>query len=170
MRAAVRNSNAPSSPSSKLSATSGFGNVVFRPASLEYQDWLNTTWLELQDAALIDDEPSSFAETKYQLTPRGWLVGLRMSGALASPAIVDRAGRLAGALKSHVKGRGESHDGLATFIEIVQTTGLPEGWVFNALTAGLLEEMFPSKVMRVRIENGVSPSIWIPQTFGLNRL
>jgi hypothetical protein len=143
------------------------GSVVFRPSLPPYRDWLNTTWLELESAGLVDHNMSSLVETKYQLTPLGWRVGLRVSGALTSPHMTERSGRLAAALKSYVKGRAGSHEALAAFTDIVRSTQLPEGWVFNALTAALLEEMFPAKRMQVRLENSISPLVWIPPTFGL---
>jgi hypothetical protein len=134
------------------------------PKTETFAEFDHTTWTELAGQAALEPRHVG-GRPQYALTPGGWLRALRESGRLQDPALRARAVTLVQALKAVVKGR-TSHLGLLVDERALETTtGLPSGWIYNALSSGLLNEVFPDKDMTV----DAAPShrgFRVPNTFG----
>lgn len=140
-------------------------HVVFTPGQPPVENTLRTTWDELQRRGLVQDE-SSLVQVRYSLTPVGWVNGLLMR---EPDDLEERCGRLAGALKTVVKGR--ERDEYTVLKEIAAASGLPEGWVWNAVQGNLLDERFPGNGFQLRgFEDGIACHLRVPRTFGLEEL
>jgi hypothetical protein len=144
-----------------------FIQVAAEPTDKGFEDVLPTTWRELLDDGLIDDEFSSFGNPAYRLTAAGWLRALLLSGTADTPDCRERCTRLARALKSVVKGRDSHYDGLTTEDEVAVAADLPTGWVFNAIKSRLLGVVFPKDRWDAVIDK---QTIRVSPTFGLNHL
>jgi hypothetical protein len=141
--------------------------VAAEPSDETFKRTLPTTWRELLDDGLIDDKLSTFGGPAFRLTPAGWLRAMLVSGTVDTADCVDRCTRLAGALKSIIKGRNTHHDGLTSDHEIAAAAQLPVGWVFNAIKSRLLGVVFPKDRWDATIEKR---TIRVSPTFGLNHL
>lgn len=141
--------------------------VAVAPADKEFEDVFSTTWRELLDDGLVDDEFSSFGSPAFRLTAAGWLRAMLVSGTADTPECRDRCTRLARALKSIVKGRGSHYDELTTEHEVAAAADLPVGWVFNAIKSRLLGVVFPQDRWDATIDKR---TIRVSPTFGLNHL
>lgn len=54
--------------------------VAVEPTDKEFEDVFSTTWRELLDDGLVDDEFSSFGSPAFRLTAAGWLRAMLVSG------------------------------------------------------------------------------------------
>jgi len=141
--------------------------VAVNPADKGFEDVLKTTWRELLDDGLVDDEFSSFGNPAFRLTAAGWLRAMLVSGTADTAECRERCTRLARALKSIVKGRGSHYDELTTEHEVGAAADLPVGWVFNAIKSRLLGVVFPQDRWDATIDKR---TIRVSPTFGLNHL
>jgi hypothetical protein len=141
--------------------------VAVDPADKEFETVLSTTWRELLDDGLVDDEFSSFGSPAFRLTAAGWLRAMLVSGTADTAECRERCTRLARALKSIVKGRGSHYDELTTEHEVAAAADLPVGWVFNAIKSRLLGVVFPQDRWDATIDKR---TIRVSPTFGLNHL
>jgi hypothetical protein len=133
----------------------------------DYAEILPTTWRELLDDRLVDDELSVMAAARFRLTTHGWIRALMVSKKVDEPAFRDRCTRLARAMKAVVKGRESHYDGFAHVRELAVASGLPEGWICNAIRGRLLQRVFPKDRWDAEYDQQM---IRISPTFGLNHL
>jgi hypothetical protein len=140
-----------------------FLEVMVEPSEDAYAHFVTTTWTQLAAKGYLHDEGGA-----YELTPRGWLKGMELSGRLASAPIRDRATALAKALKASVKGRENHYDELVDDHAIAAETGIPIGWIENALYSNLLNAVFPHSDLTVR--NDGRCTFYVPPSFGLRWL
>lgn len=141
-----------------------FSFVIFEIGSDRFSDLPVTTWLDLQSARHV--EPIS--PTDYQLTGRGWIEGLKLTGAYDSPEQRERVIRLRAALKDCIKGR-EIHGAITDVSLLHQATGLPEHWIGSALMSRLLQHKWPTDHLDVDLTHGLG-GIRVPARFGTQRL
>jgi hypothetical protein len=87
---------------------------------------LRTTWEEL-----VRQERVAVIGSLYRLTPRGWLVGLEISGDAQSKSYQERVGRLLAVMKRHVKPRKES--AILPLQQLANESGEAGGWIFNII-------------------------------------
>lgn len=130
--------------------------VPFAPSA--HPDILNTTWDELLATELIEALPTG----EYILTGRGWTAGVISTGQVNDPTFQSRIGTVFAALKALVKGRAGSVT--VAFRDIVNQTGLPEGFVFN-----LIEGRYMEEVSKRRGASWVKPGrlVIVPVAFGI---
>jgi len=112
----------------------------------DHSDVLPTTWRELEDEGFVRHQ-HTFGNPQFQLTEYGWQEALSLSDRIADPDVIARAVRLVQALKGLVDGRNQIYDAHADEWDISAQTGLPAGWVHNAIKSGLLQRMFPKDMM-----------------------
>jgi hypothetical protein len=122
---------------------------------------LPTTWRELERRGCV----TGWGFNRYDLTAEGWLEGLRATGQLGGQDIKQKAGKLAAALKSRVEGRKQ--DEWVRLQELASETGLPEGWIFNAIDSRLLMELFGIHDASWDPNDRMKNSILVPLDFGL---
>ena len=108
----------------------------------DFDDILPTTWRELEEHGFVQGK-HAFGNPQYQLTAHGWIEALRLRAGLDDPELRRRAIVLVQALKTIVDGRDQIHDSLADERQLAPSSGLPAGWIHNAMKAGLLQELFP---------------------------
>jgi hypothetical protein len=140
------------------------------PTDPGFTDVLPTTWRELLDDVLIDDDRTTFNRPVYRLTRHGWLEALSLSGKLKSDATRERCTRLVQALKDIVKGRNSAFDEYVAIEAVASNTGLPWGWIFNAINSRLLNAVFPNRQWDAEIDSQFQTHIVVSPTFGLTRL
>lgn len=130
--------------------------VPFAPWA--HPDILSTTWDDLLATELIEALPTG----EYILTGRGWTAGVISTGQVNDPAFQNRIGTVFAALKALVKGRAGS--ATVAFRDIVNQTGLPEGFVFNVIEGRYMEE-----VSKRRGASWVKPGrlVLVPVAFGI---
>jgi hypothetical protein len=142
--------------------------VTFSTNDDEVKGVLPTTWRELLDDNLIDDEFSAIGLARFRLTSAGWLRAVASDPAVIdSDAFRERCRQLVKALKSVVKGRDEHYDRYMHVDEVAASTGLPEGWIHNVIRSRLLGVVFPRDRWDVQEDRGM---LRISPTFGLNAL
>ena len=144
--------------------------VRFEPNEPGLAETHTTTWRELLDDNLVDDKLSTHAGPRYRLTYHGWLRALMWSGEIDAPSTRERCTRLAQALKRVVKGRTSHYDEFASVSELSAVTDLPEGWLVNALDAGLLSVVFPDDKWDAHMDPKSRNVVRVSPTFGLNHL
>jgi hypothetical protein len=140
------------------------------PSEEGFTETLQTTWRELLDDGLIDDEASVLRHPRFRLTTYGWIRALTLSGAIDLPEMRERCTRLARSLKAIVKGRESHYDEFVSIDEIASDSGLPAGWVFNAIKGRLLGVVFPDDRWDAQIDPKSSRYVRVSPTFGLNHL
>jgi hypothetical protein len=140
------------------------------PTDLEYVDVLQTTWRELLDDGLIDDQLSTMGRSVFRLTCYGWLRALTLSNEIDSAETRVRCTKLARALKAVVKGRSSYHDEFVSIETLARNTGLPDGWIFNAIKSRLLGMVFPNDRWDAQIDEKRRNDVRVSPTFGLNHL
>lgn len=133
----------------------------------DYAEIVPTTWRELLDDRLVDDEMSVMGAARFRLSTHGWIRALMVSKKVDEPAFRDRCARLARAMKAVVKGRDSHYDGFAHVRELAVASGLPEGWICNAIRGRLLQRVFPKDRWDAQYDKQM---IRISPTFGLNHL
>jgi len=121
-----------------------------------------TTWRELERRGCVKLWASP--GNRYDLTPDGWIEGLRATGEFYGEETKEKAARLAAALKARIKGRRQ--DGWVHLTELPRETGLPEGWIFNAIDSHLVFHLFGCRDARWEHEEGKN-LIHVPLDFGL---
>jgi len=128
-----------------------------------FEDFESTTWRELADAYLIEERGEKPGPT-YRLTPLGWITGLEWSGALVEGSDVhQRAIAIRCVLKAKVN-RQQSFDFPIHVRDLAKEVGLPVGWVWSAMSANLLQKMFPNHLMNARFDGHL---IKVPPTFDM---
>jgi hypothetical protein len=140
------------------------------PTDPGFSDVLPTTWRELLDDLLIDNDRTTFNRPVYRLTRHGWREGLRLSGELQSDATRERCTRLVQALKDIVKGRNSAFDEYVAVEAVASTTGLPSSWIYNGIDSRLLNAVFPDRLWDAEIDSQFQTHIVVSPTFGLTRL
>src|SRR5271157_612163 len=136
---------------------------LFNSNDSAFAAFLNTSWSELEASEFIVSTPvpPSFY---YRMTAVGWIEALVRRGFLDDESVNKRVGLLAAALKRRVKGRATS---AAVSLDIVaQETGIPSGWVFNAIDSRLLNRISLRRDA-FWLEGARGRLIAIPQDFGV---
>lgn len=140
--------------------------VRLDPQNPEFSDVYQTTWADLKDQGLIE-RYSANRGMGYSLSGAGWIEALSTAGEFDKKAFQERVGKLAATLKGYVKGREKDED--KQFSEVVGDSGLPPGWVFNAIDSNLLELRHGRKGVRwLTGPGGRGRFIRIPLNFGLD--
>ena len=147
-----------------------FSHVTFTSDDEEVKSAFQTTWRELMDDGLIDDDRSVLGQARYRLTAAGWLRGLLLAGDVDTPALRGRCVRLAQALKRVVKGRGSHYDEFADVDAIATDAGVPADWVVSAVKSRLLGVVFPDDRWDAQMDAKSPDTIRVSPTFGLNHL
>jgi hypothetical protein len=97
---------------------------------------VNTTWKELEQRGCVTVVHLGYI---YRLTPKGWLRGLDLSGELLKPELKEKLGQILRSLKDDVKGREE--DGVILPQHVSDDSGVPKGFVENAIDCSLIERV-----------------------------
>jgi hypothetical protein len=137
-----------------------FMEVLVEPHEDRFAGFATTTWTQLADRGFLKEEAGA-----YELTERGWLKGMEVSGALSLPETRDRAVALVRALKARVAARQNHYDEIVDDREVAPETGLPPGWIYNALRSNLLNVLFPHSDLTIRVDG--HDGFLIPPSFGL---
>lgn len=131
-------------------------------------DLPNTTWIELSEALMVKRRKIIGGPcAQYEFTEHGWMVAHKVTGAIDTNRVRQRGQTLVAALKGYAKGRGQ--EGFVELRTLSGETGIPDGWILNAVKSGLLQEMFPTKKMNARWDPR-SRWVRIPETFGQSHL
>jgi hypothetical protein len=123
-------------------------DIDFTTVAPEYVDIFPTSWVLLTHAGYLTVEEVT-GPPIYQLTPDGWLRALELTHRLTARGTVERAQKVLKAIKCRID-RYSHDDAIFEAAEIAQETELPEGWVHNVLSAGLLNALFPGRGYTVR--------------------
>lgn len=134
----------------------------FEVASGVFETIYTTTWQELEERYFIKDK-SVLSHRRYILTGSGWRKALDINWDIYRDGVEERLAVLAAALKAKVKGRHET--GYLYPDEVATQTGLPRGWVCNAIEAKLLDYKFNMKGAKW-YEGRSGSLIVVPTTFG----
>lgn len=145
-------------------------HVYFTADDDEVKGTFQTTWRELMDDGLVDDQNSVMGQARYRLTSAGWLRGLLLGGDVDAPAFRDRCVRLAQALKRVVKGRKSHYDEFADVEAVAADAGVPPDWVVNAIKSRLLGVVLPDDRWDAEMDPRSANTIRVSPTFGLNHL
>lgn len=119
-----------------------------------------TTWSELHQQHLVVHIKDT---SIYYLTGPGWLKGLEISGILDDPQFKAKAGRLSATLKRYLNGRNEA---LVSTFDVEKGSGLPYGFVHNAIDSKLLRKLFNEKGADWYSLKPAKMIIRIPSNFG----
>jgi hypothetical protein len=123
----------------------------------------NTSWNELCSEGLLIKKTDSL----YVLTAKGWSEALIRAGIISTAAFNQRIGQLAKSLKDQVKGR--HHSAIIPFDAVVQVSGLPSGWVFNAIESHIISQVH-GKQDASWIDGSPGRLVDIPRDFGLTEI
>jgi hypothetical protein len=126
---------------------------------------LPTTLPELEEEGYVRSEPMMGGVDNWYLTEEGWIRGLELNGSLKDPAFRQRVYDLVTYLKGTVS-RGDADDALLDAREIQAETGIPDGWVLNAVKSDLLSRLVPDKKMNAW-HDARNHLIRVPPTFGM---
>jgi hypothetical protein len=141
----------------------------FKPGE-DFADVKPSTWRELADDGLIDIAEQGFqGHILYRMNPYGWLKALDLAGQLETEALRARGQQLMALLKGKAdEAEGPQDDVLFDCDEDVPPeSGLPPGWVSNAITSGLLTRLFPSHRINVRgVAEHPDKLFVVPPNFG----
>lgn len=119
----------------------------------------NTSWNELCSEGLLIKKTDSL----YVFTAKGWSEAL-IRAEITTTAFNQRIGRLAQSLKDQIKGR--HHSAIVPFDDVVQASGLPPGWVFNAIDSHLISQIH-GKQDASWMDGSRGRLVDIPRDFGL---
>jgi hypothetical protein len=136
----------------------------FSPTQIEFESLAPTTWRELVAEGFIEDRGEKPGPL-FRMTADGWLKGLEISAAIDSDETRERAIKIRRALKERVN-RNQFHDSYVDVRTLAEEIGVPVGWVFNVISANLLERLFPHHMMTVEFRRLL---IVIPSTFDMVR-
>jgi hypothetical protein len=128
-----------------------------------YASIQNTSWDELVSEGLLTKRGKSF----YFFTAKGWSEALFRYGNPIDPDFQQRLGKLSKVLKDRLTGRGDSV--LVPFDEVTTDSGLPPGWVFNAIDAHLICRIY-GRNDAGWLEGARGRLIEIPRDFGLVKI
>jgi hypothetical protein len=127
----------------------------------------DTTWIELTEAGLVQRHRVHNPPVRYEFTHRGWAFAHKLTGALNSDEVQARCQRLVATLKGLVKGRGQHGDVFIHHEKLASQADVPGCWMINAIKSDLLQEVFPSKKMNARWDDG---NVRVPPSFGMPHL
>ena len=102
----------------------------------EFPDVIQTTWEELDEQGLLEQ---IHYENCFILTGRGWLASVLAIDAHRTTNFRQRLAALFSTLKSYVRPSREAK--VVLLSQILDKSGLPEGWVSNIIESKYLEEM-----------------------------
>ena len=119
-----------------------------------------TSWEELCSEGLLVKKTDSL----YLLTANGWSDALIRAGVTSTNDFEQRVGSLARLLKDRVKGRHEP--AVVPFDDIVQSSSLPSGWVFNVIDSHLIG-LLHGRRDASWFEGARGRVVEIPRDFGL---
>ncbi len=106
--------------------------TILYPAAPTFANVKPTSWDELFAEGLLQ----KLNDSNYVLTPAGWAEAVARAGVAMDAKFTKRIGLLSQALKRPVKGRETSI--LVPLDEIVASSALPSGWVFNVIDSHLI--------------------------------
>jgi len=106
--------------------------IAFRIEDPPFNQVQMTTWAALAKRGWAKSTGENVA--RYWLTPEGWIAALKASGKCDEPELIERAQKLAAALKECVKGRELEHlrGVLKDHWELTAKTQLPVNWLLKA--------------------------------------
>jgi hypothetical protein len=119
-----------------------------------------TSWDELVSEGLLSKRRDSL----YFFTAKGWSEAVIRAGDVDSPDFQHRLGQLSKALKDKIKGRQDT--AFISLDEVANDSGLPSGWVFNAIDSHLLCRIYGKKDA-IWFEGTRGRVIEVPRDFGL---
>jgi hypothetical protein len=96
---------------------------------------LSTTWEDLVDVGMVQARPG-LNWCHYQLTAKGWLEALQLTGEFDSTEFQSRFGRLNATLNSL---RTRSTEGFEQVHVVAMQADVPEDWLFNILESQIWE-------------------------------
>jgi hypothetical protein len=131
-----------------------------------FKDIKTTTWRELEQRYLIEDE-STLSNRRYILTGEGWRTALDLNWNSNKALVEARSAKLAKIFKEIVKGR--QNDGYVFLDVLASASEIPAGWICSAIEANLLEHKFNMRGVEWE-KNGRGSMITIPVDFGLEPL
>lgn len=109
----------------------------FNPTIVPLNNFPLTTWADMREEGWITNHDVNGVQC-FRLTGIGWLEALRVTEWLYNDEYTRRMGIIAAALKNKVKTRNS--DVTIPLKTITDESGLPEGWIFNAIDSRLIEE------------------------------
>jgi hypothetical protein len=134
--------------------------TLFDGSDSVYSQVQNTSWNELCSEGLLTRKTDSL----YVLTPKGWSEALIRAEITSTAAFNQRIGQLSKSLKDQIKGRHGSV--IVPFDAVVQVSGLPSGWVFNAIDSHLISQIH-GKQDASWLDGSRGRLVDIPRDFGL---
>lgn len=125
---------------------------------------ISTTWDELVERGLLRRHKRLNPPPAYELTDRGWAIGLALNGALEEGPVRERCITLVKYFKTAVDGRDRHGDAILLLDPLRDRFPLP--WVLNVLRSSLLQHMFPDKRMNANWDE-IQKCVRVPVTFGM---
>lgn len=136
----------------------GHDELWFDPESADWSFVLPTTWARLTAQMYVNQ-----SGLEYQLDAFAWA---RAEGRFSDPEVLaQRCHALRRALSGIVTANGRQDDMITDLRELHSLSGLPEGWIFNALRGVLLTSVFPDDECVVGEEHG-GRAFRVPRNFG----
>lgn len=129
---------------SRLVTTIGDDDVyahTFNPDSVAFRDILATSWAHMR----INRYPTTAKgpnERCCRLTEIGWSRSIEETGGLEDPELTRRCGVLAATFKGYVEANQYADDQNVELEQVAMDSGLPRGWLVNAITGQLLTLKF----------------------------
>ncbi len=135
----------------------------FEPQENLFRDIYKTTWPELEERYLIKPR-HTIGTQRYELTGDGWYKAMELIWDDNKDVLNQWLGMLMKALKDELNARDE--DVWVDFEPFVIASGLPLGFVYNAIESNLIEIRLSKKGAHW-YESQPGQTIEIPSRFGL---
>lgn len=138
----------------------------FNPDDPKFGDILATSWghLRINNYVARAQGPN---DRCCRLTEIGWSRSIEETDRLEDPELTRRCGRLAAVFKGYVEAAQYKDDQNVRFQQLVEDSGLPLGWLLNAISGQLLTLKFKHPV-RYWVVPWVVPGslLRVPAVFG----
>jgi len=146
----------------------GYSAKFFEASMPGFGDFPGTTWSELEAIGILERD-SVIGVRRYRIRPRGWVQILKRTGQLQEAETLRRAGKLAAALRSFVEHGTEDEEILTDYIFTkLSDAHIPEDWVYCAIEAGLLKELWPGRNYDARFTTSNQQFLKISGRFGMD--
>lgn len=141
-------------------------SVSFNPLEPQFENILKTTWTDLENERYVTPNHEQDNEY-YTLLPKGWLKGIQED----NDSFQNRLHELSKALNAKIKGPVERkavgrHRALAGTEELAKETGIPEGFICNAIDCDLIGVYLKRKGAKWMDNSNRGKLICIPNNFG----
>jgi hypothetical protein len=131
-----------------------------------FKDIFPTTWRELEERYLVKSQ-HTIGSYRYGLTGHGWYTAIQAVWDDNKEMLDEWLGTLMAKLKDTVKGRNEN--AYVYFDSFANETGLPIGFVYDAIESNLIEYQLSKKGAHW-YEGRSGQEIEVPLDFGLSIL